>query len=698
VSSESFWIVGPTRSGKTARLVAHYTQWATTVRTTTPVAVFAANGENRRDLVDRLFETGYAIPLESHTPLGFFQRDVMLFWPLLAQTLNLAAPFPLRLRPETEQVLATQRWQPLLDDRRLYQDGTRPAMMVRRTLDLWQLAALAGIPIAEIPARLEAGLGDLEGSADLWQTMGEALQDWRHWCLERGLLTYSLITELYGQYLLPHPHYQTHLRSRYAGILADDVDDYPALMADLFTVLLDGGCPMRFTFNPDGGTRQGLGADPDCLSQLSHRCQSDLLPPNPQTLGDRLGIDQVHGWLADPLWLEMPETVQSIQTTARGTMLRQVAECIATAIHRGQVTAPDIAILGPGLDAIARYTLREILQSRGIELLSLQDQRPLVSYPKVRSLLTLLALIYPGLGPLIRADDVAELLVVLSQPTDRDRPTTDPAIDPVRAGLITDHCFIADVDHPQLADVTAFPRWDRLGYRATTAYHRIRQWITDQRHQRQQSLLPNPIQPMVILDRAIQHFFAGGTALPYDQLAALRELMETAQHYWDVDGRLRQTQSHHLNDAQVVGEFIDLLQRGTITADPYPVRPVGQPAAVTLATLFQYRTQRCRHRWHFWLDAGSSLWLTGGGPLLGAPLFRRTWDGQPWTAADRDRDDTQRLHRQIIDLLRRVSDRLYLCHSDLATNGQEQIGPLLPWVNAAAIVDPLEAPIPTASP
>jgi hypothetical protein len=33
-----------------------------------------------------------------------------------------------------------------------------------------------------------------------------------------------------------------------------------------------------------------------------------------------------------------------------------------------------------------------------------------------------------------------------------------------------------------------------------------------------------------------------------------------------------------------------------------------------------------------------------------------------------------------------VSDKLYLCHSDLAVNGQEQIGPLLPLVHACEVV------------
>jgi hypothetical protein len=35
------------------------------------------------------------------------------------------------------------------------------------------------------------------------------------------------------------------------------------------------------------------------------------------------------------------------------------------------------------------------------------------------------------------------------------------------------------------------------------------------------------------------------------------------------------------------------------------------------------------------------------------------------------------------DLLGRSTERICLCYSDLATNGQEQMGPLLALVNAA---------------
>lgn len=176
------------------------------------------------------------------------------------------------------------------------------------------------------------------------------------------------------------------------------------------------------------------------------------------------------------------------------------------------------------------------------------------------------------------------------------------------------------------------------------------------------------------------------SSLPYDQMAALRELLETAQHYWEIDTRLRQTTPRIAGKeiSTTCAEFIHLLRRGTITANPYPLRPIGPTRkAVTLATIFQYRSSRRFHRWHFWLDAGSPLWAKGGAAtLFAAPLFLRNRLGEPWTAEDENLLEEERLRKILADLLSRVDEKVYLCHSDLAVNGQEQLGRLLPLVQS----------------
>ena len=723
--SDSIWITGTTGSGRTNRLVTQFADWvelqagqpssygrkkrmfiATAIsgrfRQIPKILVFAANDDSRRDLADRLTSAiAGRYPVIAKTPLGFFQDEVMLFWPLLIQRLNLRAQFPLRLRPETEQELATRLWRADLDAANIQTLGVGEYRFIRRTLDLLQLAATSGTSPEEIPTILGQGLAtdfvtdvtDREENLDRsFSLMGELLLRWRGWCLERGLLSYGLICELYWRYLLPDASYQQHLSLRYQAVLADDVDDYPAIARDLFEVLLNQGAVGAFTYNPDGKVRLGLNADPEYMAGLKARCQVESLSQQGNCLADL--ADSVVELVTAPGWLiSLPSSIGSIQTTARSQLLRKTAEVIIQAVQNGEVQPEEIVVIAPGLDAIARYTLTEILTSKNIPVEAMGDQRPLISSPVIRALLTMLALVYPGLGRLVDRDAVAEMLVVLSRKDgvqgsrgDLDDQIPQPSvfssyIDPVRAGLIVDHCYAPDPEQPRLLPVTTFTRWDRLGHKATTAYEQILEWVEKQRSQQEQRLIPNAI---TLLDRAIQQFLGNGSNLPYDQLSALRELMETAQHFWEVDGRLRQSEKIDTPPHTTIAQFIVLLRKGTITANPYPVKRLKSDRAVTLATIFQYRSRRKSHKWQFWLDASSPLWLSSGAAsLYGANLFLKDWSGNPWTQADSEIADRERLERILRDLLGRAGDRVFLCHSDLAVNGQEQAGGLSSLVNAS---------------
>ena len=728
--SDSLWIFGTSRSGKTTRLVSYFDAWLQVnnqvsssfynenINNSQPqpidpnlnlhqkelgILLLAANDDNRRELADRVTTlTLGRYPIRVKTALGFFQDEVILFWPLLIDSLSIKAQFPVRLRPETEQELATKLWSSQLNSEVLRRVGMNENRLVRRILDLWQLAAYSGVSCEDIPQILQSGLKDnsLNLEADF---LGFLLLNWRNWCLEKGLLTYALITELYHQKLLPDCSYQQHLQHRYQGIIADDVDDYPAIAANLFAFLLDTGAVGAFSYNPHGAVRWGLGADPEYLYQISKRCQVETLTSPPvNSLGYTLTKQMVELVTQPMTMLSLPSCVKPIQTNSRAQLLRQTAEMIIAGVQSGEVGADEVVIIAPGLDAIARYTLVEILTKQNIEVESLNEQRPLISSSVVRALLTLMALVYPGLGRLVDRDAVAEMLVVLSQyqtQNGQEKEFHHSQIDPVRAGLIADACFVPHPDTPNLLPVKTFERWDRIGYIATRAYEDILQWIETQREEYHQRLLLTPI---FLLYKAIQEFLCQDKNPSYQDLAALRELIETAQHYWEVDTRLKQNNTLLLSlhtpetlsinitdsDSVAIAIFIQLLRRGTITANPYPIRPIGSSRkAVTLATIFQYRASRKHHRWHFWLDIGSPLWAKGGAAtLFGATLFLRDRLGQPWTAADEQLAEAQRLQKIVADLLARVSDKLYLCHCDLAINGQEQIGPLLPLVHSCEVV------------
>ena len=685
----SLWLTGTTRTGKSSRLVTEFCSWvrqqllkpkikALPQNLASAILVFAANNHNRRELSDRLvLAVDGTYPVVCKTPVGFVTDEVMLFFPLIFEELNLKAQFPLRLRPETEQELATQLWRNEPDWQDLCESNGE-YHLVRQTLDLMQLAGASGVPTEDISIILQQGLSVIDNSDCSTHRFGELLLLWRSWCLDRGLLTYGLIYELYWRYLLPNPKYQQHLKSRYQAIFADDVDDYPAIARDLFEVMLNMGATGFFTYNPDGKIRLGLNADPDYLAGLAVRCRQEQLTATTDNLAVEFADTAVDLVTEEAYLVTAPDEILSVQTISRAALLEQTAEIIIEAVEALKVDPNEIAIIAPGLDEIARYSLIKILEEKNIPVTPLNEQRPIVSSPLVRSLLTLLGLVYSDLGRLVDRDSIAEMLTVFSYNNGREIPD----IDPVRAGLIADYCYHVDPERPYLSSVESFPRWDRLGHTATDAYLKIVRWIEANKiKQQQQSFLT----PTILISEAIEYFLNNGTYLTSEKLTVLRELMETAQHFWEVDRRLRQNEPSFQTQAATIAQFMQLLRRGTITANPRPIRSfTPKTKAVTLATVFQYRSLRSSHSWQFWLDASSPLWSQGGAAtLFAAPLFLRQWKGKTWMPEDEYQMDKERLERILRDLMARGSSKIFLCHSDLGVNGTEQAGALLPLVHAA---------------
>ncbi len=711
----SLWIEGTTRTGKTTQLVQEFCRWvedkrqdkslssvnSLTQNLASSVLIFSANDDNRRDLADRLsLAVKGSYPIYCKTPIGWMRDEIKLFWPLLFEELSLKAQFPLLLRPETEQLLATELWRGhgtahgnSPGDRFLGTlTGNNEFRFVRQTLDLLQLAGASGVMVEHIPYILEQGLEEnpyfleqLNNSemteTSLAQLRGDLILEWQEWCLNGGLLTYGLIYTLYWRYLLPNSRYQDHLITRYQGIFADDVDDYPAIAFDLFQFLLNHHAFGVFTYNQDGQVRLGLNADPQSLYQLSSHCQLKILANYPR-IQSNYG-EMITELATNPLSIEtLPDCFTSIQTISRAELLRKTANFVVETIKNKQINPEDVAIIAPGLDEIARYTFIEILSAANIPVKPLNEQRSLISFPLVKALLTLLGLVYPGLARLFRGDDIAQMLTILSYSANQKRAV----IDCVRAGLIADSCYQVKSEDCQFLSIETYPRWDRIGNQATEAYNHLVDWIKKTQEQVQQDQVSSP---MRVLDKAIKELIEVNYQLSYQQLSALRELTETTQHFWEIDRRLRQYDPNPKLPKATLIEFIQLLRRGTITANPRPPYYLGEkPRDVSLATIFQYRSLKSCHRWQFWLDISSNLWEKGGASVLFcAPLFLREWSGRSLTPEDEFEADKARLKRILKDLLGRVQDKVILCHSDLSVKGTEQTGPLLTLVNGSQEIE-----------
>ena len=675
----SVWWTGVAGSGKSDRLTQTYAHWVEAGAESRAIFAFSASSELRTQLFQQLqTATHNRAIVQAFTPIGFFQREVLLYWPLLQDQLGLLARFPLTIAPENEQELADKLFAKELEAGQIAVEGFSRERVVRHIIDNLQLAASAGLPVEAIADRLLASRG--EGGpvpAEMLAKVGELADRFRTALLNQGLLTYSLMTELYGRHLLPNRLYRQQLLQRCRWAIADDVDEYPALMRDLFEILLQEQVPCHFSFNPEGSVRFGYGADPVALESLSRFCTVHELEPSrglEQECVAMLAVleDPAAAWddVAAPL-----SHLQLLQTSTRRELLRTVADVAIAAVRDGDVRADEMAIVGPGLDPVGVYTLRTLLENANISVRLLDNSRPLQSSPLMRALLTLVALVYPNCGHLLSPEQLAEMLVVAS----------DRQIDPVRAGLLSDSCFLPQPDRPQLLNVGADPRRDRLGAKASAVYQPIARWV---QQQQQETLKPLP----EFLQDALRQFWLE-QSLDRQQVSTYRAAIEAAQRYEAVAQRLGQP-------PETIGRsFYELLASGAVTAKPDITDLDGwDRTGIVLGTVYQYRMARLSHRVQFWLDAGSSLWNTayssfGSFQLKNPYLFLQDWDGEVWSPERTQRVLDEGLERVLADLTHRCGERIILCHSDLSIAGSELSGPLLPIVDRATLWGPSVSPV-----
>lgn len=678
------WVLGGARSGKTSALVERYVAWVERGADSRTIFAFATNSQLSRELSQRLQQaTGNRVAVAVQTPIGFFQHEVLLYWPLLQAEMGLLARFPLVLKPENEQEIATQLFERDLDSGAIALEGYSRTRIVRQIVDNVQVAALAGVPIAEIGERLVRGRAeDSPVPPEMLQQVGTLAKCFRDRCLNQGLLTYGLMTELYGQVLLPHPLYRQQFLQRCRYVLADDADEYPAILAQTFEWLLTEKIPTAFAFNPNGSVRLGYGADPQRLESLAKTCQISSLPEPQSCIDDWSALELA---LVDPAsasWgAKAPalHSVVAIQRTTRRELLRAVADAAIEAVRNRAIAPDDIAIVGPGLDEIAAYALQSWFDAADIPVRRLDTSQPLWTVPMVRSLLGLAALVYPHCGGVLTPDAVAEMLA----------NATQNCIDPVRAGAISDWCFRPGSDRPSLLAVSA--RSDgktaagiegiglgaallgyRLGAKAAGAYEALARWVTEQQRQE-----PPPLPEF--FDRAIREFWLE-SPLSSQQALAYRALLDVAQRYEAVAQRLGQV------GTEVALGFYELLATGTVTAKPDTADL--DRGGIVLGTIYQYRLTHQAHRWQFWLDAGSSLWNAafssfGSFRLKNPYVFLSDWSGELWTAERSRVVLDEQLQRVTRDLLQRCRERVILCHSEYSISGSEATGPLLPWLDSA---------------
>lgn len=647
-------LVGPTGSGKTARLVEHVRSLIHGGERPDRILVLVSGASALEAWRERLG----APPPALHTFYGFLTAELRLYWPWLqaaatdptaeadrvsqsgrpgAASGNPAALAPFVVDPDVTAHLLRA----LLAQRRA-EGGLSQVRATDRRLaylldGLHWAASGSGLEPGEAAGRLlEAGAAD---PAALTHAV-TLLEAYRQTLDAACAVDLPLAVHRYTRRLFPCGAYRASLRQRFRHVVADDLHELPPALYGVVGALAGEMASARLAAATDGG-RAGRTWDP---APFLH--------------------DAVPGLAVAPLAAGEPAPAPSfryIRSEFRADMLQAAARAVAGLVEGG-MSPEEIAVLSPWPDGALRQALASALAVPVRDL----GPAPLAAQPCVRALLALVALARPGAIRGAAHDLIRDGLGWLLQ------------LDPVRASILASAVSRAGPlaePEPSLLQ--------RVGFAAGERWERVRAWLRE----------PVPGGADQFLASAVTRVIAPLVRDPAS-LAPCTRAVELAQ-------QLRRILAPEPPPGEapapapardgLLERVLDTIAHGRW--DPPPAGrltgPGGEPrgeGGLLLTTPWRFLSLGRDVRVQVWIDAGAASWLPSGTSVLANPhvLGPRWPAGARWTDAREHAVRNECAARLIGALLRRCRETVLVAFSALDDAGHETQGGLLSFLKGGA--------------
>ncbi len=594
---------------------------------------------------------------------GLSRRMVGLFWPMVAAQ----AGFNLDVQPtfldsEAAQWAMAKVVEPLMSNPGFFETVRLPRPRIYgQILDNMNKSALVGFELSEIGSRLSAAWVGDKGQLRMYDDVQTAASAFRTYCLEHGLLDYSLTVDLFMRHIWRLEVCQRYVMERARHIIYDNCEEDVPAAHRVMRDLIEQSESAVVLFDEEASYRRFLGADEFHGFSLREACDETLNFDVPihtsasrQALIEHFGVSFAQ-WSRD----EVTVTDNPMDEIERASfrffpqMIDDAAERVAIWVREEGIAPEDIALVVPYLSDALRFALTYRLEALGVPSRSLRPSRPLRLEPSVRCLMTLAQMAHPQWGMMPPSEDIAQALT-----------TAVEGLDPIRAALLASS---------SKKGLTSFERLigamqDRITFTAGERYERLRGWI--ETYQRGQ---PIP------LDHFFSRLYGEILAQPgfnlhsdLDAAQAVAALVDSAATYRQIGVVLP-------DDLWSASVYLEAVMQGVLgqrsLSQPEPIDLVGvliAPAYTFLMTNRQVKRQ-------IWLDIGSPGWTERlSQPLAHPYVLSLQWPtDQTWTAVEENITAMQSGYRLVAGLLRRCSGTVVMTASDYGEQGMQQQGTLL---------------------
>jgi superfamily I DNA/RNA helicase len=697
------FLEGIAGSGKTTYAVQHMRAWLAQGADPSRLLIIVPQQPMARPYQLALHESEYSGGAPMITTFAAFVREaVNVYWAAIAGALG-ADPSrePTFLNIEMAQYFMARFALPRIAEGAFAFSDMRmaPPRIISQVLDNLNRAALLGEPIESIAERLIKAWGNRDSSRrEVFKRANALAAEFRAHCLQHNLLDFSLTVEAFQRLIRPRPDFQEFLQARFDFLLAENIDEDLPTTHDLLALCLPYVQGALLLYDPDGGLRTFLGADPETAYALRALCDDHLIMPNSQVMSQDVAAFAIAISRAlSPRLESLPEpegkvraAISYIQARFYPKMIEQVADQIATLIQQG-VAPRQIAVVAPYLNDSLRFSLNHALRQREsfygirIPILTHRPSRALLDEPITRALLTYTLIAHPNWldGSALKAPlpkDVADAFAL-----------TIDGLDPLRAEQLTELTYRTKRDaqgilRPQLSPFAKLaPDWQaRIGYRIGQRYDALREWLDSYRalSENAHGLPLDHFLRLLFDEKLAQKGYGLHNNFEAARIAA--QLIDSIQHF-------RQTlYADHNSDWAALGrEYLQMASQRLLPALHAQSWQDEQADAILFMPASTFLLRNRFVDYQFWLDIGSSGWFMRlEQPLTHPYVLRREYvPERPWEENDEKMAEDDRLYRVVIGLVRRCRKHIYAAVAELGESGFEQNGKLLSIIQRVLSLD-----------
>ena len=659
---------GPAGSGKTTILKDKYQELAREVGTDR-IMVLLQNASSVRDWKNnlQLEKTG---PLNIFTFFGLAQDQVRIYWPEVYDLDGLPVD-PYFMNVETAHYIMTR----IVEQRRDKKDyfvnlnSTSNSIAVQ-LIDNLNQAALNLLNMAELEARLLDWAADDTDKRKIFKEAILLMNQYRESCHDHFVIDYSLLIKLFFR-LLKTDRYLKRLEESYDYLIVDELELTPPAAQKLIEYMLSVTQDSFMAYNPEGKINRFFGGNPK-LAEKQFFPQAEI-----EELTEFYGASQeavdfaegIKGRVKASSGFQRPgarklegsqkladssEYIEGrISSEFRGDMLGKVADEVIRLVETG-VEPGDIGVIAPHLDKVLEFTFTEKLDRKGLEIFNLLRSKRLIDIPYSQALLTLAQLVYPDWKLKPDFTSLQQTFVLLLD------------LDPVRGAILAEQVVanqysLPEIDQQELRE--------RLGFKRFEEYNKLQAWIAEK--------IEAEIEVRDFFQQVFVEFLAP-LSPDEEEIIACRQIIKSFHKFAEI------IEAYNITDGNRIGKyFISMINKGTLAAEILnePGQKIRDKVIVSTPYKFITSTLVDSVKYLFLLDTGSQFWFSGiTKELLNPYVLSPQWNQQAnWD----DRIDRSLKQDQLLDnilsLIRKSSQGIYLATSLFDSRGIEQEGELVDW-------------------